>query len=223
MNRQMTNTETTFLEDHFTIDAYPNWKQYILRASESVKIYTPYADDLLNNLISIAKSDKRIDISIITKVDGDSLFETGVQFQALKRAIQNGCRIYHLDNLHAKLLVVDNRIVSAGSQNFTYRGRKNKEITVISETVWKNTNYIAILSKWEDESVEINESFLDSLIKIQDDFKEDIEFTCILHHVTHIRWKITTVCNNSPEISNKDLQVLVNRHYRIHFHLHIMV
>ncbi len=64
--------------------------------------------------------------SIENFVNGSSSIGT------LKKLSDRGVELYHLENLHAKLVVVPSKFVSIGSQNLTNRGHHNLETTVVS-------------------------------------------------------------------------------------------
>ncbi|RAJ11761.1 phospholipase D-like domain-containing protein [Olleya aquimaris] len=148
--------------DFHATDLFEKWKKLITKAEKSILIFTPYLDFTINILIK--NSTKQIPITIITSLEGDSLFQRGYQLNALKEAIGNGILVKNLIGLHAKILVIDNSYISLGSQNFTNRGRKNKEAGMISETSFVDSKIISTLKNWEEESKSVSLELLEELI-----------------------------------------------------------
>ncbi|MEG5032161.1 phospholipase D-like domain-containing protein, partial [Microcoleus sp. AT3-D2] len=52
--------------------------------------------------------------------------------KTLKILHQCGCKLYHLERLHAKMIIAPGRFATIGSQNLTRNGVKNKEASVIT-------------------------------------------------------------------------------------------
>lgn len=148
--------------DFHATDLFEKWKKLIAKAEKSILIFTPYLDFTINILIK--NSTEQIPITVITSLEGDSLFQRGYQINALKEAIDNGVLVKNLIGLHAKILVIDNSYISLGSQNFTNRGRKNKEAGMISETSFVGSKIISTLKNWEEESKSVSLELLEELI-----------------------------------------------------------
>ena len=148
--------------DFHATDLFEKWKKLIAKAEKSIIIFTPYLDFTINILIK--NSTKQIPITIITSLEGDSLFQRGYQIRALKEVIKNGVLVKNLMGLHAKILLIDNSYISLGSQNFTNRGRKNKEAGMISETSFVGSKIISTLKNWEEESKSVSLELLEELI-----------------------------------------------------------
>jgi hypothetical protein len=52
--------------------------------------------------------------------------------KTLKKLIQNGCELFHIEGLHAKVMISDD-FISVGSQNLTNKGRTNLEASFCSQ------------------------------------------------------------------------------------------
>lgn len=79
--------------------------------------------------------------SILTKLEGGKcdvytrfeadLFASGASSIAtLKKLLHHGHGLFHLPELHAKIVLIPERFASVGSQNITHRGIRNREATV---------------------------------------------------------------------------------------------
>tara|TARA_R110000744_G_scaffold135782_1_gene245375 strand:- start:2333 stop:3517 length:1185 start_codon:yes stop_codon:yes gene_type:complete len=135
----------------------------IEQAKSSIWIFTPYLDFTLNKLLSKSLND--IEIVIITSLEGENPFLRGSQLKALKELISNGVVIKNLSGLHAKILLVDNNYISLGSQNFTSRGRKNKEAGFQSNTSFLESDILQNLNDWHDQANIVNAELIDTLIE----------------------------------------------------------
>lgn len=160
------------IDEFHARDLFEDWKNLISSATKTIDIFTPYLDDTIIELLDGVVND--LQISIITCLDGDSLFQRGYQLSALKKLIENAYAVRNLDGLHAKVIVIDGTKISLGSQNFTKRGRRNKEAGMASETSFANSEFLKILGHWKVQSKEISKELVIELIEFIEKKEEDI-------------------------------------------------
>lgn len=168
----MKNNKSISTTDFHASDLFEKWKSLVKGAEYSIELFTPYLDYTINTLLEDIP--ERISVTIITALEGDSLFQRGYQLKSLKDAINNGIAVKNLNGLHAKILVVDNAFISLGSQNFTNRGRKNKEAGMISEASFKDSKLIATLNDWIEESKNVSVELIDELLIYIEENEEEI-------------------------------------------------
>ncbi len=144
-------------------DLFDDWKDLVGSASQSINIFTPYLDDTIIDILEVAGSE--IHITIFTCLDGDNLFQRGYQINTLKQLITKGYSVKNLEGLHAKIIVIDQTKVSLGSQNFTKRGRKNKEAGMSSKASFANTEFIDTLEQWKILSKDVSLDMIFDLIE----------------------------------------------------------
>ncbi len=144
----------------------------IKQAEKSIWIFTPYLDFTINKLLRNSKDE--IEIVIITSLDGDSLFQRGYQLEALKELIAQGIVVRNLSGLHAKVLLVDDDLISLGSQNFTSRGRKNKEAGFQSNVSFFGSDILKILKDWCSKAQFVNAELIDSLLQYVKDNQDEL-------------------------------------------------
>jgi|SRR5208283_2010070 len=145
-------------------DVYAKWKRLVAAAQDSITIYTPFFDQLLPSLI---KENKQVDtdnINIVTDFSPESLLELPNQLRTIKKILSDGISVLTLPGLHAKILLIDDKYVSVGSQNFTCRGRKNKEASVLPSASLEGSRFTATLMEWRKQATNIDEDFVDLLI-----------------------------------------------------------
>jgi hypothetical protein len=153
-------------------DLFNKWKTMINKADTSIQIFTPYLDNTIIQLINDAGT--KVNITIITCLDGESLFQRGYQLNALKEAIHCGVLIKNLVGLHAKVLLIDNKYISLGSQNFTKRGRLNKEAGMISDISFQGSELLSTLRMWVEESKFVSLDLLNKLSNFLDENEDEI-------------------------------------------------
>ncbi|WP_273859894.1 phospholipase D-like domain-containing protein [Photobacterium sp. GSS17] len=142
---------------------YVNWSEAVKEAKKSVTIFAPYWDSfLLDILDNCDRDNSALIVTIVTTLDERKYYTSRGAFEALKKVVEeNKYRVKAIDDLHAKVLVVDGRIISCGSQNFTNNSHFTmKEITAIFD----NTDLVELefqnakkeLSSWEKKAIDID-------------------------------------------------------------------
>ena len=141
------NVNEIKIENFYAKDIYPIWKKHISKAEKSITVFSPYVDRAVNSLLRPIKTN--ISKTIITRVDGTSFFEKNHHLNTLKRSIESGTTVKHLDELHAKILLIDDKYICLGSQNFTSRGRENKEASFASTQSFKGSDILDTILIWK--------------------------------------------------------------------------
>ena len=158
-------------------DVSSRWKKNISNAQKSITVFTPYLDKMLLKLLSKNDFIDKTDITIVTDFNPEHLLQNPNQLLSIKNLIKTGYDVTSLRGLHAKVLLIDEKFISIGSQNFTSRGRKNKEATVFPINSIKGTKIIKTLKNWKHESIEIEEALVDLLIsRLKKQFKRYDKF-----------------------------------------------
>lgn len=148
---------------YFAKDVYRIWKSRVSEAEESITVYSPFFDRMLNSLLGNAQLDNE-SITIVTDLNPSSLLEMPQQLRALKRALSDGITVLSTPRLHTKVLLTDDKFVAVGSQNFTSYGRKSKECTVAPTTTMAGSSFVDTLLRWRDGATPVDEDFVDMLL-----------------------------------------------------------
>jgi phosphatidylserine/phosphatidylglycerophosphate/cardiolipin synthase-like enzyme len=106
-------------------DVFSTWKKVVAGSQHSITIFTPYFDSTIGTLLKSCTLPKDR-VKIITVFDPETLLRLIQQLKASQSLIEADFKLFHLPELHAKILVSDQSKVVLGSQNFTRRGRKKK-------------------------------------------------------------------------------------------------
>lgn len=159
----MNNYQNISKNDFRAKDLFNEWIDLVGSAADTINVFTPYLDDTIIEILGATSDD--IHITVITCLDGDNLFQRGYQLNTLKELITNGILVKNLEGLHAKVIVVDQSKISLGSQNFTKRGRRNKEAGMTSNASFANTELMETLKQWENISKDVSLEMIIDLIK----------------------------------------------------------
>lgn len=82
---------------------------------------------------------------------------------ALRRAAANGCRLFHVDELHAKVIIGDTSFATIGSQNVTQRGTRNKEVTAVLTEPDVIQDLVELVGPWLSEATPISTAMIDQM------------------------------------------------------------
>jgi PLD-like domain len=147
-------------------DVYPRWKKLVRSAKNSITVFTPYLDNTLIRLLQNKPYDLSFEnINVITEFNSEAFITGQSRLTTLERLIKNGTQVKSLQHLHAKVLLVDNAQIALGSQNFTQRGRKNKEASIRFGQGIEHTNLLVKLNNWDKEAVDIDLELVQELLK----------------------------------------------------------
>ena len=106
------------------------WKKECSCATDTI-ILSPYITSNTGEVVT-----SNIDINnckIYTLFDAELFINKSSSINTLINLKKSGFTIYSLPNLHAKIVLTSNNIVTIGSQNLTNRGHKNFEATIVTK------------------------------------------------------------------------------------------
>lgn len=145
-------------------DTFRRWTKRARNAETSVRIYSPYLDELALTVLR-ASSLQPTAKSVVTDLSPQSGAQDYMaQLRALRQLVAEGVTVRSLPRLHAKVLVTDSRLVTVGSQNFTRYARRSKETTHIPAADLSGTSFLNQLNAWYIEAKPVSLDFLDRLI-----------------------------------------------------------
>jgi hypothetical protein len=146
-------------------DIYPKWKRRVAAATESVRIYSPYLDRLAVDLLGNAALGPE-SVAVVTDLSPESCpFGYRGQLLAIRRLIASGIDVRSLPRLHAKVLLVDGRQATLGSQNFTGYARKSRETSLAADSDLSASTFVRTLNKWFNQAVPVDGDLVDRLLE----------------------------------------------------------
>lgn len=147
-------------------DAFYKWKERARAATTSVTIYTPYLDRIARFVLQAALKVSTENHAVVTTIDAKTLLQSPGQLFELKKLLRDRYAVLAIDGLHAKVLLTDDSLVTVGSQNFTSRGRRNKECTALAQLPINDSELAATLVQWRESAEPVDEDFIDQLIEL---------------------------------------------------------
>ena len=106
------------------------WKKECSSADEATILY-PYITSNTGEIVTSNIDTKRCEI--YTLFDAELFINKSSSIQTLINLKKSGCSLYSIPNLHAKIVLTSNNIVTIGSQNLTHKGHTNLEATIITK------------------------------------------------------------------------------------------
>lgn len=163
----------------------------VAAAKKSIMIISPYIKTKIANQIIELIGDKQLDLKLLTLSPGEEYITGATDVDAIIAFKNHGFEIRMLPSLHAKVYLIDEKILLLGSANFTNNGfglakRPNKEIlfekkvknieidTIINE-LWNHEEVISIdrYKGFEEQARLIVQQYQDSLGKLLHHIKQD--------------------------------------------------
>lgn len=153
---------------------FQRWRKLIQSANKSITIFSPYIDELIIELLQFTPDCiKPKQITVITNIDAQNIIPYKNSLRTLLSLMDEKINVKQLNDLHAKILLIDDSFVSLGSQNFTKRGRRNKEASIkLSETI-SDTDFLKKLHEWIDISESIDRGLIKKLLKLLPEYFDD--------------------------------------------------
>lgn len=152
-------------DQYYAENVYPYWQKLTRKAKHSIIVFSPYVTNTVKDLLVSKHILGFVEKRIVTRVDADTIFDKPYQIRALINCSKTGIEILHLDALHAKLLIIDEKEIYLGSQNFTERGKENKETSVIPGIDFSESEFMDTIKSWLNESKLVDLEYLHLLEK----------------------------------------------------------
>lgn len=173
----------------FLEDVSNKWKSATARA-DSLTVLSPYITSS-----AFIKSEG----NVYTSFTAENFITGASSIGALRRLLKKGCQLFHVENLHAKIVMTEN-FISVGSQNQTNQGQNNKEATYIRKGAFTGPASIEV-SKWTKDAISIDENSLKLMEeKIKDLIKEYKRFKdkfATIDNLVHTPKEIRTILSKS--------------------------
>ena len=124
------------------------WSDFVYYAEESVVVFTPYFDEVLEELFDECHLEYS-EITLVTQLDRQDSRPENLKRLSLILSLHNkGVNVRILNRLHAKILLVDDEKALFGSQNFTRFSTGSFEIT--SEYTYEDDEFWEFIKKLQD-------------------------------------------------------------------------
>lgn len=137
---------------HALRDVAPDWLRAAKQATSEAEAFFPFVSSS-RVIDSIPHS---VSVTLYTRFDSEVFGSGASSITVIKRILSRAdiC-LYGLPSLHAKILVIDRRFVSIGSQNLTVRGSTNLEATMINWSERDSEDIIKDMQQWKERAFRI--------------------------------------------------------------------
>ena len=138
------------------------WKKNILSSKQRIIFLSPYVTSNIAEEILINAQHRNI--TLYTLFKSENFINMSSSLDTIKKLKNNGVNIFHIDNLHAKILIKDNEFITIGSQNLTDRGLKNREINITSQNESVALEVYEQIKNWLNDSVHISDTMINDMM-----------------------------------------------------------
>ena len=149
------------------------WKKEIAFAEEAVIFLSPYLTSNTANLV-LQNADARF-TRVYTVFSFQNFASGGSSIKTLRQLQNKGLQLFHLERLHAKVLIVDKKFASVGSQNLTFGGTRNKEASVVILDVEQISRLKELVESWIVDAMPISEVMITKAENLIEPLQEKIK------------------------------------------------
>jgi len=135
------------------------WLKEVSKTDDEVIIVSPYLTDPTAN--SVLDKAPESGTRIYTLFDLRNFLLRASSFKAVKRMFDNDMEVYHIDKLHAKMIIIPDRFASIGSQNLTTNGTRGREASVVFTDPDKVHQIAKEFEAWESDAIQITQEMMD--------------------------------------------------------------
>jgi hypothetical protein len=174
--------DSTEINSYIAGDVHEIWRSVINRATDKILVITPYFNNVLKELIESKLQSTNFEsknIKVLTRFLSELAWGNKEQLSVGIELIEMGVELRQLNNIHAKLLIVDKIYLVLGSQNFTNNGRIAKEASVSVLDMSKNRSYYNFLTSidlWWKEATPVKAELLRELSKKLEDLENSLNY-----------------------------------------------
>lgn len=172
-NKNMNSTNIIFK------DIVKRWELATSTSLKKVIAFSPYITSPIAE--KALQCDSMSSCDLYTQFNAEIFINRSSSLSALRKLLISGYEIYYLQNLHAKIVLVDDDFVSIGSQNITRNGTINKESNVIltdinsiGEIKFEIENWISERKKITSEMIDEMEELIEPHLKAYELMLEEI-------------------------------------------------
>ena len=131
------------------------WRKEMRRATAKAYILSPYITSSTADSVLAHLGESACHPEIYTTFSAELFASKASSLRTLKAMVDKEYPLYHLPNLHAKIILIPGTFASIGSQNLTLAGTRNKEasIALLGPRITKKLE--AELLPWLEERIPI--------------------------------------------------------------------
>jgi hypothetical protein len=135
------------------------WKKAVSDCGADLLVFSPY----LTSGIAESVLGRSAKAQVHTVFDVENFASGASSLSTLRAIIKAGHALFHVQKLHAKVVLDPKRFVSIGSQNITRGGTRNHEITATFHDSESAGKVNALIAPWLEERVPITVEMIDEM------------------------------------------------------------
>lgn len=157
------------------------WKKEIASAEDAIIFLSPYLTSNTANLV-LREANPKI-IQIYTVFSFQNFVSGSSSIKTLRQLKNKGIQLFHLEKLHAKVLIIDKKFASLGSQNLTFGGTRNKEASITISQAEQVIKLNKLVESWLVDAISISDEMIAKAEDLVNSLQEKIapilnEITC---------------------------------------------
>ena len=150
-------------------DIAPQWRSNCRKSKTPLIILSPYITG--DKAFSLVKG--RLDSRIYTLFDARIFASGSSEIESIAKLVQEGYQVFHLRNLHAKVVMDGDSFATLGSQNLTNRGSKlNRELSGCILGEKDRETLRALVEPWLNEAKKLSPEMVEDMIKALPDLRK---------------------------------------------------
>lgn len=135
------------------------WRKAALAADKELIVFSPFITS--NTAEIVLRSPAKAEIH--TRFDVHNFASGASSLDTLRALDDAGHQIFHIEGLHAKIVLSKGVFVSVGSQNLTKRGTKNLEITALFDGPEASRDVAELVAPWLAKREPVTREMIDDL------------------------------------------------------------
>ncbi len=138
------------------------WKDAADNSSEPILIFSPYLTSTVASTILASSHPAEIH----TRFEVELFASGSSSLSTLRNLIDAGHALFHVPDLHAKVVLDRQGFVSVGSQNLTHRGSRNREVTALFNGADAANAVAELVDPWLADRSSITDQMIDEMERL---------------------------------------------------------
>lgn len=149
------------------------WKKEIALAEDAIIFLSPYLTSNTADLV-LRKANPKI-TRVYTVFAFQNFVSGGSSIRTIRQLKNRGIQLFYLEKLHAKVLIVDSRFASLGSQNLTFGGTRNKEASIVISKTEQIMKLKELVESWLLDAIPISDEMIAKAEELVNALQEKIK------------------------------------------------
>ncbi|VXB17268.1 phosphatidylserine/phosphatidylglycerophosphate/cardiolipin synthase family protein [Pseudomonas sp. 8O] len=154
-----------------TTKAHVHWKSKGKKAKKQIRLISPY----LTGKTAESVLGDSVKGSVYTVFDVEIFASGASDIFVFKRLMERGHQLFHLEGLHAKVVIGSDGFATLGSQNITSKGERNLELSALYTDAISVSKVNKIISPWLERAIPITINMIAEMELLIEPLKKQYE------------------------------------------------